>query len=86
MPVDPFGHPYIREIWIDSPDTEEIRQHLLDILNESRSSGLITIAIWQLGEFREKRAEEHIGQISENGPEGLRRIARAALERIQNED
>ena len=86
MPVDPLGHPYEREIWIDSPDTEEIRQHLLDILDKSRNSDLIAIAMWQLGEFREKRAEDRIGWISENGPERLRKGTRSALERIQSSD
>lgn len=51
-----------------SPDTEEIRQHLLDLLNnlEETAAGdtylalpkVTTIIIRQLGEFRERRAIE----------------------------
>ena len=62
-----------RQFWQPSPDTEEIRQHLLSLLDaqERRPSSEYPIGVyadevvvWQLGEFREVRAIA-----------GLRRIA-----------
>ena len=100
IPIGPITrdsgeYPYRRETWIDSPDTEEIRQHLLDLLgenveNECRdmhpiSPNVLGIVIWQLGEFGEKRAEEYISWISENGPERLLDVARTALEQIRKQ-
>ena len=56
-----------REVWIPSPDSEEIRQHLLELLEslfENISEDWYPIGpdvseavICQLGEFREPRAE-----------------------------
>jgi hypothetical protein len=54
-----------RKFWKPSPDTEEIRQHLLSLLDaqeEQPSSeypiGVYAdeVVVWQLGEFREVRA------------------------------
>ena len=62
-----------RQFWQPSPDTEEIRQHLLSLLDaqEQQPSSEYPIGVyadevvvWQLGEFREVRAIA-----------GLRRIA-----------
>ena len=62
-----------REFWKPSPDTEEVREHLLTLLEgiEVRPGseypiGLYAdeVVVWQLGEFRETRAID-----------GLRRIA-----------
>ena len=68
------GH---REIWIDSPDTEKIREKLLTLLNEVEEvpeeeypAGLYRddIIIWQLGEFREKGALSALKRISQFDP------------------
>jgi hypothetical protein len=62
-----------REVWQPSPDSEEIRQHLISLLNALEQHapseypfGVYAdeVVVWQLGEFREVRAIE-----------GLRRIA-----------
>jgi hypothetical protein len=56
---------YPREVWQPSPDSEEIRLHLLELLAElaepptepySREAHVAWLVIWQLGEFREARA------------------------------
>ena len=81
-----------REVWIPSPDSEEIRLHLLYLLEnfvehvlESRypiGPDVGEVVLWQLGEFREQRAEEPIRWVSENIPEPWSDIAREALEKI----
>jgi hypothetical protein len=62
-----------RELWQASPDTEEIRQHLLSLLDAQQQqpsseypAGMYAdeVVVWQPGEFREVR-----------GIAGLRRIA-----------
>jgi hypothetical protein len=62
-----------RKLWRSSPDTETIRQHLLDLLAQMKPEprteypiGVYTdeTVVLQLGEFREERAVE-----------GLRRVA-----------
>jgi hypothetical protein len=62
-----------RELYLSSPDTEEVRQHLLALLaamEEQPASEypagtyLDEMVVWQLGEFREQRATD-----------GLRRVA-----------
>lgn len=61
-----------RELWVQSPDTEEIRLHLLDILEGmAEPPGLEyplgassrELVVWQLGEFREERARARLEQI-----------------------
>lgn len=63
-----------------SPDTEEIRQHLLRLLAEihmvaasdsysalpgvAATAGVAATVVWQLGEFREQRAVELLQQLS----------------------
>ena len=99
IPIGPIyaglgGYPYQREVWRQSPDTEEVRQHLLELLNgfpESTSHdwypvspGLIDVIIWQLGEFREPLAVPQLQWIAENGSDTLRGLARRALEGIQS--
>ena len=98
IPIGPIyaghgGYPYQREVWRQSPDTEEVRQHLLELLNgfpESTSHdwypgspGLIDIIIWQLGEFRESRAVPQLQRIAGNGSDALRDLALRALESVQ---
>lgn len=85
-----------RKVWILSPDTEEIRLHLLNLLSEFFTHvskdrypigpGIGEVIIWQLGEFREKRAEGPIRRISENFPNPWKAIAHTALEKISAED
>jgi hypothetical protein len=62
-----------REFWKPSPDTEDIRQHLLALLRrieeKPRSEypiGIYTdeIVVWQLGEFKETRAVEALRRIA----------------------
>ena len=86
---------YVREAWIPSPDSEEIRQHLLDLLNRLPTHiaadryparpGLAEVVVRQLGEFKESRAEKRIQWISENLPESWASVAREALARIKGE-
>ena len=84
-----------REDWIPSPDSEEIRQHLLGLLDSffehiARDAypigpGIGEAVIRQLGEFKERRAEANIQWISENLPDPWADIARTALAQIKNE-
>lgn len=97
IPVGPIfavlHRPFVREVWRASPDTEEVRQHLLEMLDgfpESTSRdrypsppGLINTIIWQLGEFREARAAPKLQWIAENGSGTLRDYAHRALESIR---
>ncbi len=62
-----------REVWVPSPDTEEIRRHLLSLLaaQEPRPGseypiGMYTdeVVVWQLGEFREARAMDDLRRIA----------------------
>ena len=85
-----------REMWIASPDTEEIRQHLLELLenffkhvSESRypiGPDIGQVVVRQLGEFGEKRAEKRIRWISENCPSPWADMASTALISISGED
>lgn len=61
-----------REIWKLSPDEEEVRQALLALLVQIEEElqleypagmSLDDIVIWQLGEFREKRAVDNLQRI-----------------------
>ena len=67
-----------REFWKPSPDTEEVRQHLLMLLRgmqELQHSeypiGIYAdeVVIWQLGEFRESRALEGLRRVASFQPE-----------------
>ncbi len=92
-----------RRKWKSSPDNEEIRQHLLTLLDAIQEQPqaeypighhVDETAVWQLGEFREKRAVAGLTRIvsfrSESrdpGPFGrdreeLVQLAREALDRI----
>ena len=85
-----------REVWLASPDTEEIRLHLLELLenffkhvSESRypiGPDMGQVVVRQLGEFREKRAQKRIQWISENLPSPWADIASTALKSINGED
>jgi hypothetical protein len=76
VPIGPVfrvdSYPYQREIWVASPDTEEIRLKLLERLHQIQEQppvkypsplSLEEIVIWQLGAFREKRAVDDLRRI-----------------------
>jgi hypothetical protein len=67
-----------REIWKPSPDSEEIRGHLLELLRGIQEQpgdeyplGVHgdEIVVWQLGEFRERRAVDDLERIAAFDPE-----------------
>ena len=84
-----------REIWVPSPDSEEIRQHLLCLLENffehlfkdryPLGQGVSEVIIWQLGQFRERRAEKRLQWISDNCPDRWAEPARTALAQIGGE-
>jgi len=66
-----------RTLWQPSPDSEDIRQHLLTLLSqiEERPSSeyplgiyLDEIVVWQLGEFEEPRSIERLRHIAAFDP------------------
>ena len=85
-----------REVWMPSPDSEEIRLHLLKLLDEFFPNvakdrypigpGLGEAVIRQLGEFREKRAEGQLRRIGENLPEPWKSAALESLARVSQAD
>ena len=88
---DVYGeHP--RTIWKDSPDSEEIRYHLLDLLEHLPEhiskdfypigAGLVETILWQLGEFKEKRAVKGLEWVRENSEGSLHEAASEALAKI----
>ena len=71
------GYPYGRKQWQPSPDTEEVRQHLLELVrviseqpNEEYPAGVYTdeMVVWQLSEFREGRAADELRRIAGFSP------------------
>lgn len=67
-----------RLIWRLSPDTEEIRLHLLELLSEIQEQpaeeyplGICAdeLVVWQLGEFREHRAVTDLQRLATFRPE-----------------
>ena len=87
---------YVRKVWVESLDSEEIRQHLLDLLDGLPTHiaadryparpGLGEVVVRQLGEFKEQRAEKRIQWLSENAPDSWTSLAREALAKIREED
>ncbi len=92
-----------RKVWRLSPDSEHIRDHLLDLLaaiDQQPPSeyplGIYAdeVVVWQIGEFRERRAAAHLQRIASfdpGAPEAgtfgrtrnhLVRLAREALDKI----
>ncbi len=75
----PIGPIYVdrgtgRKLWQRSPDTESIRAHLLELLENIQkeprpeySSGFYRdeVVVWQLGEFQEKRALDKLKRIAQ---------------------
>ena len=108
IPIGPVmvGKDLVREIWQLSPDTEAIRLHLLELAarieEEPRREYPMgayrdEVVVWQLGEFREKRAVpklERVAGFDPNASAGeplfrsrktLVELARRALIRIRGE-
>jgi len=65
-------------IWVSSPDTEVVRQHLLDLVAQIEEQMPVEYGsgvrcdesiIWQLGKFRERRAIPHLQRIEAFNPE-----------------
>ncbi len=87
------GFAYKRVIWKLSPDTEDIRQHLLDLLAETEETAVadsypaypsvMQTVVWQLGEFRERRAEETLQRLADELPGEPANLVQAALKRIR---
>ena len=95
--VVPGTFSYDRVVWKRSPDSEEIRQHLLELLDASSSQtseldeygyrmlpgpGLADVVMWQLAQFREQRATQRLRWIRDNCPDWLANPAREALREI----
>ena len=82
-----------RKVWIKSPDTGEIRQHLLELLDEFFTMvsedrypigpGIGEVVIRQLGEFREERALDRLRWIGKEVPGRWGESAREAVGRIE---
>jgi hypothetical protein len=86
-----------RQFWQPSPDTEEVRQHLLTLLAAMEQQpdseypiGVYAdeVVVWQLGEFRESRAADGLRRIvgfdpsaAESGPFGRTREGLVRLAR-----
>jgi hypothetical protein len=92
--IDPDGEG--RRIWKGSPDSEEIRAHLLALLAAIDERPAVEypigiyrdeVVIWQLGEFREARALSDLRRIAgfdaaaQTGPFGRTRDALTKLAR-----
>ena len=90
------GFAYGRVIWKPSPDTEEIRQHLLDMLAEIDTTAtadsytaypkVTEIVVWQLGEFPERRAVETLQRLADEKLGEFSTLVEAALKRIREGD
>jgi hypothetical protein len=68
---------YGRKQWQPSPDKEEVRQHLLQLIEaiteqpaEEYPAGVYTdeMVVWQLGEFQERRAIHDLQRIAAFSP------------------
>jgi hypothetical protein len=78
IPIGPVFTGEERTLWRPSPDTEEIRRHLLDLLGrieeQPRSEYPIgayadDVAVWQLGEFQEPRAAGLLRRVAAFDPD-----------------
>ena len=82
-----------RVVWKRSPDTEEVREHLLELLDDLErqarkdnyfpTPSMAAAVVWQLGEFRESRAIPGLSRIIERYDERIVDDARAALTKIR---
>lgn len=94
--ADRPGHYIVREnprvVWKPSPDSEAIRQHLLDLLASvfehmavdwyPIGGGVEQSIMWQLGEFGEPRAVRNLEWIRDNCPDEMAATASEALAKI----
>ena len=86
---------YERDVWQTSPDTEEIRQHLLGLLDTLFKEAandrypffapMADAILWQIGQFHETRATHHLQWLIANSLERLAKPAYEALEEIQRQ-
>ena len=89
------GFAYERVPLKPSPDAEEIRRHLLDLLDkfEETEAGdaypshprVMDIVIWQLGEFREHRAVEPLRRMEMDVEECRADFIRETIDGIQRD-
>ena len=89
------GFGYNRVVWKESPDTEEIRQHLLDLLAVNMEtagsdrypffSNVMNIVIGQLIEFGERRALDHLERLVREMKEEDAANLRAAMRSIEED-
>ena len=94
--LEPLGDEHLRVVWKCSPDSEDIRQHLLTLLEsiaEEMSQdryplgiGLGETIVWQLGEFGEQRALGDLERMRERNEETLAEAAIKALAKIRAGD
>jgi hypothetical protein len=79
IPIGPVlvGHDLKREVWKPSPDTDEIRRHVLELLAEigeppaneyPMGTYKDEIVVWQAGEFRDARAIPDLERIARFDP------------------
>jgi len=75
--IDPRDQGQGREIWKQSPDTEEVRTHHLDLLARIPEqpkeeypigTGRDEVIVWQVGELREQRAIRDLERIANFDP------------------
>jgi hypothetical protein len=94
-PIGPVFTGEERKLWQPSPDTEDIRQHLLALLGQIKEQprseypiGAYSddVVVWQLGEFKESRAAGALRRIAsfdrtsaETGPFGRTRQSLVGL-------
>ena len=80
IPIGPVFTGEERKLWQPSPDTEEIRQHLLASLRkieeQPRSEYPIgvyidEVVVWQLGEFKESRAAKALRRVASFDPNSV---------------
>ncbi|MDE2880143.1 hypothetical protein [Candidatus Palauibacter soopunensis] len=83
-----------RKVWVESPDTEEIRSRLLELLADPSAAGdhyplpgppTTGVVVIQLAEFRERRAIPILERIERDlaGRPEEARFIREAIERIR---
>ena len=90
------GFAFKRVIWKPSPDAEDIRQHLLDLLAETEETAaadaypaypsVMQTVVWQLGEFQERRAMEMLQRLADQLPDAAANMVQAAVKRIREGD
>ena len=90
------GFAYERVIWKPSPDTEDIRRHLLDLLADFEKTAIgdsypaipsvIHTVVWQLGKFGEKRAIKSLQRMADELQGESASFVQTALKSIWDAD